>query len=336
MSSLRTFAGNVATFILGASLMAPALAQDTSRTICAYDPAGKAGDYYRLLEEWSIEAGAWGHELSIRAYTDEETAAKDYEAGQCDAVVATGVRLQRFNRFPTTIEAIGGLPEYEDLGNLVNAFVKYPSAAKLLRKDSHETVGIIPVGKAYLILRDRNIDTVAELAGKRIATLDYDEPSKVMVERVGAIMVPADLGSLGPKFNNGDVDACYAPAPVYQPFELYRGVGTEGGIVKLPLAQATLQILVRHERFSDDFGANSRAFWAKKFSKMQALIEDAEAKIPANVWIEIPAERRPDFDDMFATVRQQLKEKGAYDATMLTTMKRLRCSSDPARAECAN
>ena len=31
-------------------------------------------------------------------------------------------------------------------------------------------------------------------------------------------MVPADLGSLGPMFNNGDVDACYVSAPAYAPF----------------------------------------------------------------------------------------------------------------------
>ena len=37
--------------------------------------------------------------------------------------------------------------------------------------------------------------------------MDYDKPSVVMVEKIGAIMVPADLGSIGPKFNNGDVDA---------------------------------------------------------------------------------------------------------------------------------
>ena len=230
MSSTRTLAARVATFILGASLMAPALAQDTGRTICAYDPAGKAGDYYRLLEEWSIEAGAWGNELSIRAYTDEETAAKDYEAGQCDAVVATGVRLQRFNRFPTTIEAIGGLPEYEDLGNLVNAFVKYPSAAKLLRKDSHETVGIIPVGKAYLIYEIGRIDpspssrvSVSQRSTTTSPPRSWSSASARSWSRPTSVV-------WGRKFNNGDVDACYAPAPVYQPFELYRGVGTEGGI----------------------------------------------------------------------------------------------------------
>jgi hypothetical protein len=317
------------------ALGAAGTAHAESRTLCAYDPAGKAGDYYRMLDSWATEASGWGHEIKIKAYTDEETAAKDYEAGVCDGVVATGVRLQRFNRFASTIEAIGGLPEYTHLHELVKAFAKYESVAKYLRSNDNETVGFVPVGKVYLFVRDRNIDTVSDLAGKRIATLDYDEPSKKMVERVGGIMVPADLGTLGPKFNNGDVDACYATAPVYEPFELHRGVGAAGGIVKLPLAQATLQVMVKHERFSDDFGAKSRTWWANEFGKALALVEKTEQAIPADKWIEIPPEKMPDFDDMFGQVRDQLKATGAYDSKMLSTMKKVRCASDSARPECA-
>ncbi len=318
-----------------AALSIASVAHAETRTVCAYDPAGKAGDYYRMLDSWATDASSWGHEIEIKAYTDEETAAKDYEAGVCDGVVATGVRLQRFNRFASTMEAVGGLPEYKLLHQLVDAFVKYPSSAKHLRKDDNETVGIIPVGKVYLFVRDRNIDTVAELAGKRIATLDYDEPSKAMVNRVGAIMVPADLGSFGPKFNNGDVDACYATGPVYEPFELHRGIGTAGGIADVPLAQATLQIMVRHPCFADDFGLKSREWWGKNFSKALGLVEKTEAAIPEDKWVRIPADKQPDFDDMFAAVAKGLLESGAYDAKMLSIMKKLRCGADSARAECA-
>ena len=81
---------------------------------------------------------------------------------------------------------------------------------------------IIPIGAAYLFVHDRNIDTVAELAGKKIATMDYDKPSVVMVE-VGVIMVPG-FGQHWSRFNNGDVDACYVSAPAYAPFELAKGL----------------------------------------------------------------------------------------------------------------
>ena len=50
--------------------------QANAAVICAYDPAGKSGDYYALLSDFAIESASWGTEVEIKAYTDEETAAK--------------------------------------------------------------------------------------------------------------------------------------------------------------------------------------------------------------------------------------------------------------------
>ena len=97
------------------ALVVSTAAQAQTRTICTYDPAGKSGEYFKLLDDYALAAKGWGVDIAIKAYTDEETAANDYEAGQCDGVVATGVRLQRFNRFPSTIEAIGALPTYTQI-----------------------------------------------------------------------------------------------------------------------------------------------------------------------------------------------------------------------------
>ena len=55
---------------------APAHAQ----TLCAYDPAGKSGDFFRILGDYALEAGTWGANIELKAYTDEETAAKDFAA----------------------------------------------------------------------------------------------------------------------------------------------------------------------------------------------------------------------------------------------------------------
>jgi hypothetical protein len=307
-----------------------------AQTLCVFDPVGKSGDYYRIAKDFVLEASTWGVSLEIKAYTDEETAVKDYQAGQCDAVVATGTRMQRFNNFPTTIEAIGALTTYDLLKDMVKTLTTSAGAAKKMSKDGHETVGIIPIGAVYLFVRDRSIDTVAELAGKRIATMDYDKPSLVMVDKVGAIVVPADLGSIGPKFNNGDVDACYVSAPAYEPFELWKGLGSNGGIVRLPIAQATLQVMIRSDRFPSDFGVKSRQFFWSTFDESLQLIKKSEAGIPSKYWIDLPASSMPGFDEMFQDTRVQLRDQhSAYDAQMLTVMRQLRCSNDGNRAECA-
>lgn len=328
---MKRFATLLAAMALSLGVAPVAHAGDV--TICTYDPAGKAGEYYKIMDEYALAAAGWGANVTIQAYTDEETAAKDYEAGKCNGVVATGVRLQRFNRFPSTIEAIGALPTYDHLHQMVESFAKYESVAKYLRSGEHETVGFLPAGAVYMFVRDREINSVAELAGKRIATMDYDKAAPVMVDRVGAIMVPADLGSIGPKFNNGDVDACYISAPAYGPFELGRGLGENGGIIKTPIAMATLQVLIHHEDFPADFGAKSRIWFAGQFKDARALVEKAEADIPSKYWVEV--EGADSFDDMFLSVRLDLRDTHkAYDAKMLNVMAKVRCGIDSSRPEC--
>lgn len=325
----------LALLALTAGALAPTVAHADSRTLCAYDPAGRSGDFSKILEDYKLQAGTWGVQLEVKTYTDEETAAKDYEAGKCDGVVATGVRLQRFNRFSSSIEAIGAITDYSVLKQLVNSFVKYPSAAAKLRNGEHETVGVLPAGLVFLYVRDRNLDTVPELAGKRIATMDYDKASPVMVDRVGAIMVPADLGSFGPQFNNGSVDACYMSALAYQPFELWRGMSPKGGVIDLPLAMATLQVQVRHDRFPADFGAKSRKWFAGQYDRAQRAVLADQAAIDAKYWIKIPKEQYPGFEDMFLQVRLDLRDKHkAYDGTMLSVLRKLRCAKDASRSEC--
>lgn len=332
--SIRTLAA-LCMLAIG-TLWAPFAQAAESRTLCVYDPAGRSGDFFAVVQKYATQASAWGYDIELRPYTDEETAANDYEAKQCDGVTATGTRLQRFNRFPSTIEAIGGLTSYKMLKQMIAALTTSDKAAQSLAANGNVTVGFIPAGAVYLFVRDRSVDTVPELAGKRIATLDYDKASLFMVERVGAIVVPADLGSLGPKFNNGDVDACYVSAPAYRPFELQRGLGTSGGIIQSPLAQATMQVMLRESRFSPEFIKKSRADIAGRFDAALDYIKKAESEIPSKYWVPVPKATEAEWAQLFQGVRISLRDdKHAYAGSMLTVMRKLRCSADPTRPECA-
>ena len=322
-------------FIFAQSLFAPAAMAD-SKTLCVYDPAGKTGDYYKIMDEFAMEASAWGVEVNLTAYTDEETAKKDFMAKRCDGVVATGVRLQRLNTFPSTIEAMGALPDYDHLKQVLLALAKYDTAAKDLEKGEYTTIGFIPVGAVYLYVRDRNITSASDLAGKRIATMDYDKAAPVLVKRLGGVMVPADLGSIGPKFNNADVDACYMTASGYVPFELSRGLENGGGIVRFPLAQGTLQVLLRNSAFSVDFRTKARKAFYKTYDKAYAAIQKAESGIPEKYWIDIPAASIPEWESMFLEVRLELRDTvKAYHPKMLSALRNIRCMNNKERAECA-
>ncbi|MBX2798490.1 MAG: hypothetical protein KTR31_12490 [Myxococcales bacterium] len=219
---------------------------------------------------------------------------------------------------------------------MVTTLATSKGAAGKLSQDGNTTIGFIPVGAVYLFVRDRNVDSVSELAGKRIATMDYDKASVFMVNRVGAIVVPADLGSIGPKFNNGDVDACYVSAPAFRPFELHRGLGSTGGVIKSPLAQATLQVMIRESRFPEGFVTKARADLLGRFDTAMRFIEKAEADVPSQYWVDVPPATEASWSELFQDVRVALRdERGAYDGAMLKVMKQLRCSANGSRSECA-
>jgi hypothetical protein len=149
-------------------------------------------------------------------------------------------------------------------------------------------------------------------------------------------MVAADLGSIGPKFNNGDVDICYMSAVGYRPFELFRGLGENGGVLYSPIAQATLQVMVRRSRFPDGWGKKARMDLYSRYDKALEKVKAAENDIPDKYWITIPEDRQGAWDDLFLQVRIKLRDDvGAYDGAMLSVMRGVRCGTDASRAECA-
>ena len=313
----------------------PQLAEAKTDTLCVYDPGGGNGDVYNLMKDYRIAAKSWGVDLKMKPYTDEKTAAEDFKAGQCKAVLMTGTRVRQFHSFAGSMEAMGALPSY-DLLKKVTRSLSSKKASKLMKNGDYEVAGILPGGAIYLLVRDRKVDTVAELAGKRIATLEYDAASKKMVRHVGAAIVAADVGTFSGMFNNGSVDAAYAPATAYKALELYKGVGSKGGVINYPLAQMTLQLLIRTKDFPEDFGVKSRAYAAKQFSSALKMVKAAEKSIPAKDWISIPDADKARYDEMFLNVRVGLRDKEKiYNGRMLKLLRKVRCKKNKARAECA-
>ncbi|MGM0577818.1 MAG: putative solute-binding protein [Myxococcota bacterium] len=326
------------TLILAGLLVALALpltAHAKDATLCVYDPSGARGDIFQMLQDYKAAASGWDVGFTLKPYTDEKTAADDFKAGQCDAVAMTGVRIRSLHRFAGTLEAMGAVPSYKVLERAIRTLAK-PKASRLMESGKYEIAGIFPGGAVYLFVDDRSVDTAGELAGKRIATLAFDDAAKTMVRQVGASMVSADIGTFAGMFNNGSVDACYAPAAAYQALELYKGLKGGGGIVKYPLAQMTIQILVRSDDFPGDFAQKSREYAAKHFDQAVRVAKKFEGAIPDEHWIEIPDEDRTTYDEMFQEVRTDLAgSAGVYDKTMLKLLRGIRCKYAPTRAECA-
>lgn len=327
--------GRILGLLLSFGLLWSSTAFAAGKSLCIYDPGGANGDIYNLMKDYRIAAKGFGVDFKLKPYTDEKTASSDFKAGKCSAVLMTGTRVRQFVSFAGTIEAMGALPTYKLLKKVIRTLSK-PAARKYVQSGKYEVAGMYPGGAIYLLVRDRKIDTVGELAGKRIATIEYDLASKTLVRQVGAAIVAADVGTFSGMFNNGSVDAAYAPATAYKALELYKGVGKKGGVINYPLAQLSFQLLIRTSDFPEAFPNASRAHVAKQFSAALQMVKAAEKDIPAKDWIKIPEADKAKYDELFLNVRLGLRDKEKiYDRRMLSLLRKIRCKANGARAECA-
>lgn len=317
---------------LGIAAAAPAQA---AQKICVFDILGAQGDVFSMMKDYKLEAAKWGAAIDLKPYTDERIAAEDLKAGQCDGVVLTGLRGRQFNNFTGSLDSIGSITGYNQMKEVVNTLAQ-ANAAKFMVQNGFEVAGISPMGAAYLFVNDRQINNVAKLSGKKIAILDYDKAQAKMVQKVGAQPVSSDITNFAGKFNNGSVDIIAAPAAAFKPLELYKGLGTKGAIAKFPLAQLTIQVIVKPEKFPAGFGQKSREYMATRYDNALALIKKAEGEIEGKYWMDLPAQDKEKYVVMLRESRISLTQEGIYDKKAMNLLKHVRCKDEPGNAECAD
>ncbi len=307
--------------------------QAAAKTMCVFDLLGANGPTFSQMKDYKTAALSWGVELQLKPYSSERVAAEDFKSGLCQAVIFTGIRARQFNAFSGSLDAIGAMPSYGHLKSLISS-VSTKKAAKLMVSAPYEVAGIFPGGAAYMYVNDRSIDTVGELAGKRIAVLDSDPAQVDMVSFVAASPVGSSIINMYSKFNNGAVDVAYGPAIVYEAMELYKGLQPNGGVIRFSLGQLSLQILIRKDQFPADFGQQSRQYALQQFESGVEMIKRYEATIPAKLWIDIPQQDITEYMEVFRQSRIRLREKGIYHPKMLKLMRMLRCKKQPQLSEC--
>jgi len=304
-----------------------------AKTICVFSLIGAQGELWQLMTDYRIAAAGRGETFQLRVFTDERVAGEDLKAGLCDGVLMTGIKARQFVPFSGSIDAIGGLHDYESLRVLV-ALTAHPKLADSMRHGAWETAGVLPIGAAYLFLKDRRITRVEDLAGRTMAVFDNDRAQTLMAERLGMRPVSSDVTNFSSKFNNGVVDIIAAPAVAYLPLELYRGVGARGLVVKMPTVQLTMQLVTRREKFSPAFLQWSRQYLADQYDLAMQAVHAAERDIL--FFYPPPDEDRERYVQMMNDARTFLIESGAYDKNMMVWLKKARCKVSPERAECGN
>lgn len=313
---------------------ASAMAAPATQTFCVWDISGTQGDVYNLMKDYRLAAARWGANLELKPYTDERIASDDFKAGQCDGIIMTGLRGRQFNAFTGSLDSLGAMPTYEHVKKALAILAK-PNAAQYMMNGNYEVVGIAPMGAAYLFTRDRSINSVAKMSGKKIAILDYDKAQAKMVQKVGAQPVASDVMNFAGKFNNGSVDIIGAPAAAFKPLELFKGLGTKGAIAQFPLVQISLQMYIRHDKFPQGFGQKSREYIYTQVPRALELAVKAEKEIDKRYWMQIPDADQEKYTLMIREARISLMNDGIYDKRTLSVLKKVRCQIKPADAECA-
>ncbi|MEN8383140.1 putative solute-binding protein [Acinetobacter radioresistens] len=320
--------------VLGAGILMAAEAAQAKQVFCVFDLVGKNGDVYALMKDYQLAAKNWGADIELRVGQNEAVIAEDFKAGKCDGISVTGMRGRQFNKFTGSLDAIGAIPDLK-LAVKVMQGLASPTFAKYMTNSKYEVAGVIPVGDAFLMVNDRSINTVAKAAGKKIAVLDYDEAQKIMVQQIGAQAVSADVTNFGSKFNNRQVDIIGAPAAVFKPLELHKGLGTKGAIVNYPILQVTGNLIIRPDKFPAGYGQKSREWVKTQLPRAFGILGKMKADIPQKYWMNIPAADKPGYQKLMRESRIDLTRRGVYDRRMMKLLWQFRCKEDRSNFECS-
>ncbi|HEX4878229.1 MAG TPA: putative solute-binding protein [Limnobacter sp.] len=309
--------------------------------VCIFDIMGRAGPVFGIAQDIAIEARKWNLYVELLPFTNEGVAAESFRTGQCEGVGITTLRARMFNPFMGSLDAVGALPTYEHVKTALQVLMGSEKTYPLSIHGKFQVVGLTPLGAAYVMVNDRSINSIEKAAGKKVAVMDWDKSQAKMIQQLGAQPVPSDITNFAQKFNNGVVDIVAAPALAFAPLELYRGLGSKGGIYKMPLINVTGAALINRERLEkevpdlDERLMKMRRFGLQYVDQAIAAIRQIEKQVPQRYWMDVSAPDQEKYNAMMQQARLQLTADGVYDPRMMSILKRVRCHHNPKVAECS-
>ncbi|TVT80191.1 MULTISPECIES: putative solute-binding protein [Acinetobacter] len=317
------------------ALCAMTTSVQAKQEICVFDLLGKAGESYKLIEEWKLASKTWQGDVELIPYQDEAKAEQDFDAGKCDAVYMTSMRARKYNKFAGSVDAVGAVTSNAIAQKAISYVLDKRNQHRLtatVNGDKFEVAGIIQVGLAYIFVRDKKIDTIEKAKGKKFAYLHYDQAQKAIVESIDLVAVPSDISDFVKKFNSGQVDVIAAPAYAYKPLEISKGLAN-GALFNFPVVNITGDLIIRPAKFPSGFGAQSRQWFVNKLPSNFAMVQRLEAGMNAKK-ITLTNEDKTRYQKMLRDGRMNLTKQGVYDASMMNVLKRARCTVERTNFEC--
>jgi hypothetical protein len=327
--------------LIGLSLNIAHAAED-KLTMCIFDPTGQNGYAYNYARDYTLQAPRFGltNPIELKIYTNEDRVVDDFKSGRCDGAVMSSLRAKEFNSFTGSLDAIGAITNNKDLETALQVLSSKALAPKMSSGD-FEVLGLIPVGAAYMMVDDRRIDTLSKAKGKNMAMLNFEKSVSRVAQKIAAKTVQVDLNTVANAFNTHKVDVLGAPAVVFLPFELAKGMtatdGTvQGGVVRFPILEITAAIVVHKNKLPNE-GVNQkiREYIYSQLGTAFRFIDSAEKGIDSKYWINISPEDQQSSQALMRTIRIQMTQEGIYNKEMMHLLKNVRCKSNARNAECA-
>ena len=309
--------------------------QRMSWTICIWDPVGRNGPIFSAAKEQQARALKMGVKLDLVPFTTEGVLADELKSNRCDAALMSGMRARHFNLFTGTVDAIGAVPTDAHMKTLLHV-IAHPKTAPKMVQGPYVVMGVFPAGGAYVFVNDREINTLAKAAGKKVAVLQSDPTQAEMVAGVGATPIATDITRAPGMFNNGVVDVLAAPLVAYEIMELYKGMDPNGGIIDYPLAQITMQLVGHADTFPNEMAQLIREMTLQHYDRIMTMINREQSVVPRRYFIHLPEHDKQEYEVMMQQARVELRDRGYYHSEMLSLQRKIRCKIDQSRAECAN
>lgn len=320
------------TYCLSGWVLAGLTATAHGQSICVFDLT--AGEGIAVMKDYLLAAKQWTADLTLAPYNNEEKALQDFKSGNCQALLATSFATRQFNSFTGTLNAIGAIPSESVARNILLLMGSSRFESDMV-EGGYESAGVIPVGMAYLITKDRNINTLAKMEGKRLGVLKVDPVQRRMAQKVGIQPVEMTIDNAAQKFRDNEIEILPSPTYAFVPFEVYRSMGAKGGIAHFPLSFITMNLIIRKGEFPSGFGQKSRDWFVQQTPAFMKKVAHYEHAVPAKAWFDIPEEDQVGYFRLLHQMRIEFINNKTYNAKMMGLLKKIRCQQDPTAFDCS-
>lgn len=300
---------------------------------CTWDPVGNNGPVIAFFSDLIPKALSWGVDLKLIPYENENAAAEGLVSGKCDIAIVTAILSRDFVLFAGTLDAIGGITSETTLKEAITTIAS-PKLSKEMSFGDYEMIASFPIGSMFAFVNDRKINNINKFIGKKVAILNGDIHTKTFAELSNATPVATTLSNFHHYFEQGKVDIVLMPALAYNTFELYQGLGEDGGILDIRLFYGMIQAVARKSKFPNDFGQKVRSYMVGRLSHIINLIQTAEQEIPHKYWIKTSLEAKNELEHLYKDVRLTLKVQNKFNPNALSMLWKIRCHASPQREEC--